>query len=298
MADNRICKVMTDSGCDIPLALAAEYQVEVLPFPITADGVTYLQGENFTTAQEFYTIMERASSIPKHAQITPMRFYDAFVKTLAEGYEQLLFSGITSRASATYENALQARDLFYQEHPGARKLRIEIVDSRCFSVAYGYPLLQASQKLQEGETLEEVLDYLDGWFSRMEIYVAAYSLEYAKKSGRIGAASAILGEAMGIKPIISLIDGVAKTHCKVRGNAAVGEKLRDIALERMSPGSPYGMLHGTYPEADQILLNDMVHATGYEPFGNYDVGPVVALNIGPQMLGIGFLGERRSTPAK
>lgn len=293
MEDSRNCKLVTDSGCDIPLTVAAAHQIEIIPFPITVDGTTCLQGEDFTTAEEFYAIMDRASSIPKHAQITPMRFYEVFVKALEEGWQQLLFCGITSKASATYSNALQARELFYQEQPGAHKLRIEIVDSQCFSVAYGYPMLEASRMLKAGKTLEDVLDYLENWFARIEIYVAAYSLEYAKKSGRIGTASAVLGEAMGIKPIISLIDGVAKTYCKVRGNAAVGEKLRDIALSRMSPGSPYGMLHGTYPQADKLLLSDMVRATGREPFCNYQVGPVVALNIGPQMLGIGFLGEPR-----
>lgn len=293
MATSRICKIITDSGCDIPLATAAQHHVEIIPFPITVDGATYLQGENFTTAQEFYEIMNRASSMPKHAQITPMRFYEAFVKALEEGWQQLLFCGIASKASATYENALRARELFYQEQSGAHRLRIEIVDSRCFSVAYGHAMLEASHMLDEKKTLEEVLAYLNGWFSRLEIYVAAYSLEYAKKSGRIGTASAVLGEAMGIKPIISLIDGVAKTYCKVRGNAAVGEKLCEIALSRMTPGSPYGMLHGTYPDADKLLCRDMVRAVGYEPFGNYEVGPVVALNIGPQMLGIGFLGEQR-----
>lgn len=293
MAERRICKVITDSGCDIPLATAAQHQVEIIPFPITADGVTYLQGENFTTAQEFYEIMAHASSHPTHAQITPMRFYEAFTQALQEGWRQLLFCGITAKASATYQNALQARELFYSEQPDAKKLRIEIVDSHCFSVAYGIAVLRASDMLQAGKSLDEAIDYLNGWFSRMEIYVAAYSLEYARKSGRIGAASAVLGEAMGIKPIISLIDGEAKTHCKVRGNAAVGAKLRDIALERMGRGSPYGMLHGTLPEVDAILRQDMVRATGYEPFCNEWVGPVVALNIGPQMLGIGFLGERR-----
>ena len=94
------------------------------------------------------------------------------------------------------------------------------------------------------EDARYVLDYLENWFARIEIYVAAYSLEYAKKSGRIGTASAVLGEAMGIKPIISLIDGVAKTYCKVRGNAAVGEKLRDIALSRLRQAMPSIRLFG------------------------------------------------------
>lgn len=294
MADHPKIRIMTDSGCDIPLATAREYGLSVIPFPITCDGKTYIQGENFETAQEFYGIMAAAREYPTHGQITIFRFIEEFSRVYSEGCSDLILIPINAKASATYENALKARELFYEERPEARQsMHIHVVNTLCYSVTYGYPALSACRMVDEGKSVEEILQYLKDWFSRMEIYVAAYSLEYARRSGRIGRASAVLGEAMGIKPIISIIDGEAKTYRKVRGNGAIGQSLYEIAQERMTKGSPYLMLHGTYPDVDRVLRRQMETAMGYSPCGVYEVGPVVALNIGPKMLGIGFLGKPR-----
>lgn len=284
-------KILTDSACDIPLDEAKRSGLCMLPFPITANGRTWLQGENFTTAAEFYSIMDSSRELPKTSQITPMRYLEEYRRLLAEGWGELVVITINSGASSTHQNAILARDALYEDDPAAKRMEIHVVDSRCYSIAYGLPALVSCSMAASGADSAAILKYLHHWFSHIEIYVAAYSLEYAKKSGRIGAAAAVVGGAMGVRPIIKIADGKAETLCKVRGYSAVADKLCDIAQKRIGRGGTYAVLHGTTPEVEKILCRKMANATGNEPLGLYQVGPAVALNIGHEMLGIGVLKD-------
>ena len=113
-----------------------------------------------------------------------------------------------------------AVDLLAEERPG-HELRIHIVDSHTYSFIYGWPVCEAARLLRNGAELEYVMDMLNDRFSRAEVVLSAFSLKVMKKSGRVSAAAAFAGELLGLRPIISLIDGKSKVEAKVRGDAAV-----------------------------------------------------------------------------
>ena len=77
-----------------------------------------------------------------------------------------------------YHSALMARDAFLEEHPGA--MTIEVIDSNCYTVGYGYPLMQACKKAQQGAEFEEVVAYIRDYLDRVRIYFSPFTLQYVK----------------------------------------------------------------------------------------------------------------------
>lgn len=282
-------KIITDSASDIPAGDATALGIDIIPIPITVDGKGYYESLDFT-AREFYTILQNAKEIPSTSQIPPAIYCEHYHKALQEGYTDIILVSFSSTASSTYQRAVDARDLFMQNCPEAvDNINIHIMDSKMFSQAYGYAVMEASKMAAEGKTVQEIMEYLQYWFDHVEAYFTAFSFEYIKKSGRIGCASAIVGEALGIRPIIQIKKGEMKMVAKVRGNHAVMNKLCDILSKRIAPDSPFVMLNGTFPGAQEELTQLIQEATGKTPAGVFDVGASVSINSGPQMIGIGFL---------
>ena len=102
-------KFVTDSAADIPRALREELDIQVLPFPIAMGAKELQDGYDFTP-EEFYPMLLSASQIPTHAQLTPFVFSQCFHEAFQDGFRCLIYTAINSKGSATYQNAVQARD--------------------------------------------------------------------------------------------------------------------------------------------------------------------------------------------
>ncbi len=116
-----------------------------------------------------------------------------------KGYTHLVVLTIYSGASSMYHSALMARDAFLEEHPGA--MTIEVIDSNCYTVGYGYPLMQACKKAQQGAEFEQVVAYIRDYLDRVRIYFSPFTLQYVKKSGRVSCTAAFVGELIGLRPV-------------------------------------------------------------------------------------------------
>ena len=286
-------KIMTDSASDLPAQTAEQLGIEIIPIPIAVDGKGYLEGVDFTPRQ-FYSILESAKEIPTTSQISPITYCERYYEAYQRGYTDIILVGISSSASATYYRSLDAVDLLHENCPETKdKLNIHIVDSKTFSLGYGYPVMQAAKMAQQGKSVEEILHFIHDWLERLEIYFTAFSFEFIKKSGRIGCASAIVGEALGIRPLIQTKQGEMKIVAKPRGNHAVMQKMSQILAANIDPQSPYLMLTGTQAGAQEDLTDMIYAATKKKPEFISDVGCAVSINSGPKMIGIGFLGAKK-----
>ncbi len=282
--------ILTDSACDIPQDLADKHHIDILPFYITVDGQSYVEREDLTF-EGYYDLLTKCQEIPKTSQITPMRFEETFCAYDDAGYTDVLYVSINSTGSATYNNALLAREQFREERPDSG-MEIHVVDSHSYSMGYGWPLVQAAQKLKNGADIPSVLQYLEGTFAKREIVLAMYTLKFAKKSGRISAAAAFAGELLGLKPLITLIDGVTKTQSKVRGDLAVMPALVKFAREHMDEGSEY-LVGGTDKENIKVLAKLCKKEYGYAPAQTFLLGAAVSTNTGPNAVAIVYAGPRR-----
>lgn len=282
--------VLTDSACDLSAELERKYHIDILPFFITVDGKSYTERADFTCDQ-YYEMLAACGEIPKTAQITSVRFLEQFCKYDDEGYTDVIYVSINAGGSNTYNSALLAKEQFAEERPGSR-LAVHVVDSRTYSMGYGLPLCEAAQKLANGADVQSVVEYLEDQFARVEIVLSMYTLRFAKKSGRISAAAAFAGELLGLKPIITMVDGTTKTAAKVRGDNAVMPGLVKYAKEHMESGAPY-QVGGTDKENCKMLAKLCKKEFGYAPREIFLLGAAVATNTGPNAVAIVYNGPAR-----
>lgn len=278
--------IMTDSCCDLPRETVEELGITVLPFEVTLGGESFRELID-KSSDEVYELMAKTDEIPKHSQISPLRFAEEYKNLYDQGYTDIICVSINSQGSGTFNNAVLAKNDFFDENPDAKdKLRIFNVDSRCYTVFYGYPIIEAVKKIRKGAEAEEIVAYLEDWFNVCGIYAVPYNLKYARKSGRISAAKAFAGEVLGLKPIILFADNTTVTVDKIRGEKNIVPKLIECAEKNMTPQTPYLILHGRDDTLAKEIEKEMYRKTGRkaEMFGK--IGAVVAANIGPDIVAI------------
>jgi DegV family protein with EDD domain len=262
-----------------------------MSFEIMLDDVVYHERID-VTGREFYPLMNNSPSVPTTNQITVPRFEEKFRECIARGEREIITVLINSKGSQTYFNALKARENLMQSGElGATSLHI--VDSRTYSLGYGYPLIEAVKMIDAGDTVEGVLAYLDNWFSCAEVYLLPLNLRHMKKSGRITAAAAFLGELMGLKPIISLIDGVSVVQKKTRGEQSFLDEAAKIIAAAVTPETPWVALCADDREFYDKLVMKMSKTLGRPPAMESYLGCAVGANTGPKVAALVIKGQSR-----
>lgn len=289
---NRI-KIMTDSASDIPKNLEQELNIKILSFPVVVGDESYLERIDFTS-EEFYDILLSTHKIPVTSQITVIQFEEEYEKIFNEGYEELVFVSINGKGSNTYNSALLAKENFFKNNCEASKnFKIHIIDGKTYTIAYGYPVIEAAKKAQRGASSAEILAFIEDWVDSVIVYFTPLKLDFAKKSGRISCAAAFVGELIGLKPIIRIMDGEMKIIEKVRGDKAVIPALLKYAKENMIPTTPYYLVKGKSEQEGQELFESAKKEFSYPAIDILPVGAAIAINSGPQVIGIIIKGKNR-----
>ena len=285
-------RIMTDSASDISYADEQKYAISVIPFPITLGGKTYTSRVDFDNEQ-FFSLMAQYDEIPKTAQITPFQFQEIYLREAQAGVTDLILVLINSKGSSTYDNSVQAIELFYEEYPEYRDvLHIHSFDGMGYNALYGSPVVHAAQMCADGASLEAILQYLTDILPRRQIYFGIYDLKYAAKSGRIPTAAAFLGTKLNLKPVMKIFDNGITTAAKCRGERKLVEKVAEMSIADMEPGSPYELIYGNDPACLEELRRLMVQQLGYEPAAVYQIGAAVAANSGPRVVGASFTRKK------
>lgn len=281
-------KIMTDSASDISYADEQKYSIAVIPFPIMLGDKTYTSRVDFDNDQ-FYKLMAENDEIPKTSQITAYQFMEIYLQEAQAGVTDLVLVLINSKGSTTYDNSVQAVELFYEEHPEYRgSFHIHSFDGMGYNAMYGSPVVTAAQMLEAGKPLEEILQYLGEILPRRQIFFGIYDLKYAAKSGRIPTAAAFLGTKLNLKPVMDISNRQIATAAKCRGERKLVEKVAELSIAAMEPGSAYELIYGNDTECLEELRLLMVQRLGYEPTDTYQIGAAVAANSGPRIAGVAF----------
>lgn len=278
--------ILTDSCCDIPKETIEELGIKVLPFTLTVSGESFREIYDKST-QDVYELMAQTDEIPKHSQISPVTFEETYKEIYEQGYTDIISISINSNGSGTFNNSIIGKNDFFDNNPETKdKIRIFNLDSKCYTIFYGYPIMEAVKKIRKGAEAEEIIAYLEDWFNVCGIYAVPYSLKYAKKSGRISAAKAFAGELLGLKPIILFADGTTETLDKIRGEKNIVPKLVECVEKNMTPQTPYIMVHGRDATLAKEVEKELIKKTGRKAEMYSPIGAVVAANIGPDLVGV------------
>lgn len=279
-------RVSTDSTADIPQSLREELDIPTLPLTILAEGKEYRDGVDIEP-QAFYELLERCADIPTTAQVSVALYTELFRETLAAGYTHLIHVTINAKGSGTYQAGLMARELFYEENPEAEgKLDIQILDSANYSMAYGLAVVEGARLAQAGGAPQEVMAHITDWLEHGRAIVVPFTLKYVKKSGRVSPAAAFVGDALGLKPLITFEEGEPKIPAKVRGEAKAVAALVDRMLQTRKPGTPYALAYGNSDSLRRDLREACDQVMDLPPVAEYPLGCVISINTGPEAVGL------------
>ena len=279
-------KISTDSTADIPQSFCEELNISVLPLTVVVDEKEYRDGVDITP-QEFYRIIDASKKLPVSSQVASVLYTELFKETWKAGYTDLIQVTINSKGSGTYQAAVLSRDLFYEEHPEAKEqLSIHIIDSQTYSMAYGIGVIEGAQLVRQGASVAEVIAHIEEWLAHTRPLFVPLNLRCVKKSGRISPAAAFAGDAIGLKPLITFEEGEARIIGKVRGERKAIAALVEQCQKERRPGTNYALVYGSNQEAFGALKEACAQVMDLSPIAEYPVGCVIAINTGPDMIGI------------
>lgn len=277
-------KVITDSTSDIPKELIKELDITVIPLKVHFGEETFTDGESMSAASFYQRLASSTDRLPTTSQPSPMDFEQAYRQAIEEGYSEIISIHLSSALSGTFQSAVLAKQIVETE-----KVKIEIVDSRTASYAIGNLVVAAAKAAKAGKTFEECVALVNKIRQKQVLLAYIDTLEYLKRGGRIGKASALIGSILKIKPIISLDDdGEVYAVDKVRGKKKAIRRIFELLEERIPRGSKVSVaiLSGMLKEEADMLLQEVQEMYQIQERVSTRIGPVIGTHAGPHTIGL------------
>ena len=261
-------RIVTDSSADIPEQLVRELEIVVVPLRIHLGAETYRDGVDLST-EEFYRRLE-AGDQPTTSAVTAPDFAEVY-RSLSPA--DVLSIHVASTMSATYSAAALAA----QETRGTR---VVAVDSRSVSFCTGWLAIHAARAARAGASLDQVVGLVEERLPRLRLVALLATLEYARRGGRIGGASAFLGTLLNIKPLIAVRDGQVLALEKIRTFGRAVQRLAELAGET-APFEHLAVAHAHNPEAAANLCELLAAFHPPEQILTAQLGPTMGTHAGP-----------------
>jgi DegV family protein with EDD domain len=275
--------VVTDTTGYLPREQLDRYGITAVPLYVVFDDRT-VKETDITDYPAFFEELRRADSLPKTSQPSVGDFIAAFEPLLAHG-DEIASIHISGGISGTVESARQAAEQLERDGRGGERVRI--VDSSTAAGGQGIVTLAAARCAQLGGTLDEVVDAANRARAELKMWFAIDTLEFLKRGGRIGAASAWIGSTLKIKPILTVERELSPIE-RVRTSSRMFERLVDYAQQRHDSGADAWVVQhiGAHEQAERLA--DRCHEIfGRDALFVSEVGPVLSAHTGPGMLGVG-----------
>lgn len=277
-------KIVTDSLGDIPPEIAEELGITIIPIYVRFGTETYRNGVDLTTGQ-FYEKLMHSKILPTTAAPSLGDFVEVYNR-LAQETDEILGITVSHKFSVTYETTLQAIELM------KRKCRVEVIDSLAGAMAQGLIVITATKAARTGVGLDEVVDLTHRNVPRVGIRMAFDTLEYLKRGGRIGRAQAFLGSVLKVNPILGIRDGEAHPFARVQSRAKAIDYLYNFAMS-FSRIDEMAVEDATTPEEAEVLAERLDPKFPKERIYRSKISPVVGTHVGPHVLGVSVLGDRK-----
>jgi DegV family protein with EDD domain len=232
------------------------------------------------TPAEFWARCATSAVLPSTAAPAPGAFEEVFRAAAAAGAPGVVCVMLSSKLSATGESAQAAARAVADVVP------VRVVDSLSVTLGLGMIAVESARRAAAGAALDEVVALAEDMAARTKVFGSLDTLEYLKKGGRIGAAQALLGSILSIKPVIEVVDGKVEPGPKQRTRA---RSLRWLADQVVAvPGAEHlAVLHGDAPDVEALVALLAPHFPR-ERIVIGQLGAVVGAHTGPRTIGVAF----------
>ncbi|MDX1657381.1 MAG: DegV family protein [Nitriliruptorales bacterium] len=275
--------VVTDSTADLPLELAEDLGLRVVPLTVSFGDEEYISRITITD-EEFYDRLQRSDALPTTSQPAPAWFEEAYQDCADEGLDAVVSVHLSSELSGTCDVARQIAR--------TAPLPVHVVDSRQVSGGLAFAALAAQRRADGGADVEEIVAAARGAADRTRTFVVVDTLDYLRRGGRLSGTQAFVGSMLRVKPLLAVNDGKVELEERSRtwGRALdrLTERVRDHADGRA---------------VDVIVANAFAEDRAGELWSSLEaaidigsrldvvVGPVVGTHTGPGSVGVAVLPE-------
>jgi fatty acid kinase fatty acid binding subunit len=275
--------VVTDSTTYLPPSLIERWGVQQVSLYVGWGGDRRPEHEYDIDA--FYAQLRDSPELPSTSQPSVGDFLTCF-EPLATAGRDVVSVHIASGLSGTYESALEAARVVAEKGlPG----RVEVVDGQTGAGGLGCLVLSAARAAERGLALDDVVDEVRQTRQGLEMWFCLDTLEYLRRGGRIGAAQALVGTALKIKPILTFGTEITPVG-RVRTRRRARQQMIDYLHELHDRGATeWFVQHAQSPEDAAALVAEGTAILGDEPLFCTHVGPVLGAHLGSGML-VGGIG--------
>lgn len=270
--------VVTDSTAYLPVELAQEHGIEVVPLQVVIGGTAYDEGADASPAIVAEAL--RSWTPVSTSRPGPAAFAAAYQRAADRGCEGIVSVHLSSLMSGTVECA----QLAAKESP----VPTEVVDSRSLGMGIGFAVVSAARSAAGGASLPEVVQMAATRTAAAKAIFYVDTLEHLRRGGRIGAAAALLGSALAVKPLLHLVDGQIQPLEKVRTSARAIARLEELAVDAAGDRSVDVAVHHLAAPDRAGGLADRLRGriAGLGDLHVSEVGAVVGAHVGPGMLAV------------
>ncbi|MGZ4722146.1 MAG: DegV family protein [Oryzihumus sp.] len=275
--------LVTDSTALLSPAVAEARGVTVVPLQVVVGAKAYDEGMDAEATPETIAAALREWTPVSTSRPTPAVFLEAYEAAAAAGAEAVVSIHLSGDVSGTYESAqLAARDA---------SIPVRTLDTRQLGMAVGFAVLAAADVADAGGTAEHVLAAARDRAAAATSLFYVDTLEYLRRGGRIGAAAALVGSALSVKPLLKIVDGRIGPLEKVRTASRALARLEELAVAAAEGHQvDVAVAHLANPEKAEALaaglrrrLDDRLGALGVSVG---EVGAVIGAHVGPGMVAV------------
>lgn len=279
--------IIIDSTTDLPEEIIKEYSIEILPLGVYIDNKGYLDGIDIKTEDVYKYIRE--GKIIETSQVSPLLLRNCFEKHALNG-DSCIYIAFSSELSGTYQTSVMIKNELLETYPD---FELEIIDSRGGSTATGLTVYQAAKMTRAGRPKSEIIDMIRFNSEHVEHIFTIDDLRHLHRTGRISRTSAIIGDLLGIKPILDVEDGKIIPIEKARGQNKALKRILEIMEERgASDNRIIGISH-----ADDLEIALKLKCMIEEKFGIKDfminlIGSALGVHLGIGGVGVFFFNKQ------
>lgn len=271
--------VVTDSTAYLPGALAPE--ITVVPLTVVIDGIPGDEGAEVSPAEVAEALAERRVAVST-SRPAPERFAQTYQELLDGGAGGVVSIHLSAQLSGTHEAATLAAAEVDAD-------RVVVVDSRSTGMGLGFCALAAVSAAAGGADLAAVTAAARAAVAATTTYFYVDTLEFLRRGGRISAASALLGTALAVKPILHVADGAIAVRDKVRTASRALDRLVELAVAAAGESTVEVAVHHLVAAERAVGVSDALAERLGDRLSRQwtsEVGAVVAAHAGPGLVGV------------
>ena len=281
--------VVSDTTAYMPADVAEANDIRLVSLYVNFGAERTEREADISDFDAFYDELRSAEQLPTTSQPSVGDFLAEYEPLLAEGRDVVSIH-IAGGLSGTPDAARQAKETLERDGGGGE--RVHVIDSTTAAGGLGLMVVAASRTAASGADADAVVAAANEARAELKMWFAIDTLEFLKRGGRIGAASAWIGSTLKIKPILSVENEITPVE-RVRTSKRAFERMVDYARLRVDSGaSAWVVQHIQARDQAELLGERCREIFGRAPVFLSEIGPVLGAHTGPGLLGVGSIPER------